>query len=74
MSRYYSTAFCIYFRLEIPGIGGTEQSALDGTESRARTGELPESCFPAWHPVLHSFPRGEMGQVLGFHKPIKDML
>ncbi|XP_047564815.1 uncharacterized protein LOC125087977 isoform X2 [Lutra lutra] len=26
-------------RLETPGIGGTEQSALDGMESRARTGQ-----------------------------------
>lgn len=61
MSRYYSTAFCIYFRLETPGIGGTEQSALDGTESRACTGELPESYFPAWHPVLHFFPQRRNG-------------
>lgn len=51
-----------------------KQSALDGTESWSHTGELPESCFPAWHPVLRCLPRGEMGQVIGFHNPIKGML
>ena len=43
------------------------------TESRACTGEFPESFIPIGHPVLYCLPRGEIGQVLGFHKPIKGL-
>ena len=43
------------------------------TESHARTGEPPESFIPTGHPVLHCLPRGETGQVLGFHTPIKGL-
>nr|XP_015293877.1 PREDICTED: uncharacterized protein LOC107127822 isoform X1 [Macaca fascicularis] len=61
--------------LEILEIGKNKTICLGRQrESWSHPGERPESCFPAWHPVLYSFPRGEMGQVLGFHKPIKGML
>lgn len=74
MLQYHSTTpWRLMLQVRFWELEEPKQSALDDTESQVHTGELPESCFPTWHPALHSLPRGEMGQVLGFHERIKGM-